>query len=164
MFAFRESFRSCCEKMKGRFQRKFGVIKLQVPETWNRSRIVRLLVAGAEHLRLHTRFPSVKAHAVRVSSLFLRFSSTALVDRRASLTMSVLMTLSSVRLCMMPTRPIVGAASGTTVGGRSILAQEFINDFNFQTQWPEKKPRRCHARFQRLAPDPIFGSERRQSA
>jgi hypothetical protein len=82
-----------------------------VPETWNRSRIVRLLVAGAEHLRLHTRFPT-KAHAV--SSLFLRFSSTALVDRRAFLTMSVLMTFLPVRLCMMPTRPGLLAGSGTT--------------------------------------------------
>ena len=106
----------CFKKMKGRFQRKFGNSAYKVPlcprNFRTASRIVRLLVAGAEHLRLHTRFPS-KAHAV--SSLFLRFSSTALVDCRASLTMSVLMTLSSVRLCMMPTRPIVGAASGTTV-------------------------------------------------
>ena len=96
----------CFKKNEGKVPKKIRHIKLRCPRNFRTaSRIVRLLVAGSTHLRLHTRFPT-KAHAV--SSLFLRFSSTALVDRRASLTMSVLMTLSPVRLCMMPTRPIVG--------------------------------------------------------
>jgi hypothetical protein len=53
------------------------------------------------------------------------------------------------------------------LGVRSILAQEceFIKKrFLFPNAMARKKPRRCHARFQRLAPDPIFGSERRRSA
>jgi hypothetical protein len=40
--------------------------------------------------------------------------------------MSVLMTLSPVRLFMMPTRPIVGCEWHHRNAVRSILAQEFI--------------------------------------